>query len=75
MPAITVNVTTAENNRVNAAFGKRLGLRKPDDSPRDANAAEVKRQIIQFLKEAVANQERKDAAQTAADAVTEIDPT
>lgn len=75
MGTLTVNTTTAQDTRILAAVGKQHGFVDGNGDPRDATPAEVKGVVIQFLKELVLRQERQDAANIAADAVTEITPT
>jgi len=57
MPTLTINTTAAQATRVASAFGKRLNL------GRDATNAEVKQQVIEFLKDAVWDQEHRDAVE------------
>ncbi len=77
MATITVTINPGQQNRLHAAFGKRLGLRTVGETPapRNATAAEVKEQVIQFLVEAVRGQERGEAGRAAAEAVQDITPT
>lgn len=67
MPTLTITTTVPQAQRVAAAFGKRLGL------GRDANPAEIKAQVIEYLRTAVWEQEHREAV----DAVQtpRIDPT
>ncbi len=51
MATLTITTSPAQDARIVVAFGKRLGL------GRDATGAEVKQQIIQFLINAVQEQE------------------
>ncbi len=74
MPQLTINTTTAQANRIAKAFGKVLGLVDGDENPRNATAAEIKAHTIQFLKDTVKRVEQNDAAETAREAVDEIDP-
>ena len=67
MASFTLTTTPAQDARIVAAFGRRLGL------PGDATGAQVKQQIIQFLKNAVQEQEQAVATESARAAVTEID--
>lgn len=69
MATLTINTTGAHDARIIAAFGKRLSL------GRDATGAEVKQQVIQFLINAVQEQEQNTAVQAAAAGVTTIAPT
>jgi hypothetical protein len=69
MATLTINTTGAEDARIVAAFGKRLNL------GRNATAGEVKQQIIQFVRNAVQEQEQRTAVDAAIAGVTIIDPT
>ena len=69
MATLTINTTTAQDTRIIAAFGARLGL------GRNATGAEVKQQIIQFITNAVQEQEQASAVATAAAGVTLVTPT
>lgn len=51
MGSLTITTTAPQDARIIAAFGKRLNL------GRNATAAEVKQQVIQFLVNAVEEQE------------------
>ena len=77
MATLTINTTSAQDTRIVAAFGKQLNLETTDDPPvpRDATGAEVKAEVINFIKTTVLRQEQRAAAQTASDAVSEISPT
>ena len=69
MATLTINTTGAQDARIIAAFGKRLNL------GRNATAAEVKQQVIQFIINAVQEQEQREAVQTALGGIVPIDPT
>ena len=69
MATFTLTTPGAQDARIVAAFGKRLGL------GRDATGAEVKQQIIQFLINAVQEQEAAAAAQSAVAGVSPVTPT
>lgn len=69
MATITITTSAAQDARIVDAFGKRLNL------GRNATAAEVKQQIVQFLINAVQEQEQKTAMQSALAGVTPITPT
>ena len=69
MGSLTINTNGAQDARIIAAFGTRLNL------GRNATGAEVKQQIIQFLINAVQEQEQRTAVQAAVDGVTPIVPT
>ena len=51
MATFTITTPGAQDARILAAFGKRLGL------PGDATGAQVKQQIVQFLINAVQEQQ------------------
>ena len=69
MGTLTINTTAPQDARIAAAFGKRLGL------PGNANAAQVKQQVVQFLIEVVQDHEQREAAAAAVAGVTPITPT
>lgn len=69
MATLTITTTAGDAARVAAAFGARLSL------GRDATAAEIKQQTVQFLRGVVQEYEKNIAAQAAVAAVTLIDPT
>ena len=68
MATLTINTTAPQDTRIASAFGSRLGLAG------NANAAQVKSEVISFIREVVRDYEIRVAAKAAADAVTEIDP-
>ena len=61
MASMTITTTGAQDTRIAAAFGKYLGL------PGNANAAQVKAEVIAFIKLTVENQEKQAAVTTATD--------
>jgi len=63
MATLTINTTGAQDSRIVAAFGAKLGL------PGDASAAQVKADLIGYLKGVVQSYETQQAAIAAADAV------
>lgn len=69
MATLTINTTAAQDARIIAAFGARLNL------GRNATGAEVKAQIINYIINAVQEQELLTAQATAAAGVTPIAPT
>ncbi len=75
MPTLTITTNGAQAQRIATAFGRLKNLREPDKTPRDATAAEVKADVIDFIRSIVINHERDVAAQAASDAVPDIDPT
>lgn len=60
---MTINTTSAQDARLLKAFGQQLSTQDITDPenpvPRDATPAEVKQQVIQFLKGVVHAQERR----------------
>ncbi len=75
MPTLTITTNAAQAARIVTAFGRLKNRRAPDKSPRNATAAEVKAEVIDFIRQVVVNYERDVAAQAASDAVPGIDPT
>ena len=69
MATTTINTTGAEDARIVAAFGARLGL------GRNATGPEVKQQIAQFVISVVQGYEQQVAAAAATAGVTTISPT
>ena len=70
MGTLTVNTTGAQDARIVAAFGDKLGLEG------NASAGEVKTDIIAYIKGIVHSYETRQAAIAAADGVTPMpDPT
>ncbi len=69
MATLTITTTAPQDSRIAPAFGSRLGLAG------NANAAQVKAEVIQFIRSVVQDYEIRVAAKAAADAVTTIDPT
>lgn len=69
MATITITTTTADDQRVAPAFGNYLGL------PGNANTAQVKSAIIDFVKNVVFSYEKRQAEITADAGVTPISPT
>jgi len=67
MATLTINTTGAQDARIIAAFGTYLDL------GRNANADEVKQQVISFIRQIVHDQER--LAAVAAITIDPIDPT
>ena len=64
MATLTITTTGAQDARIAAAFGSYLGL------PGNANAAQIKAEVIAFIKLTVHAQEKR-AAQLAAIATAE----
>lgn len=74
MAITTITTTPAQDARLAAAFGTRLGLRDAQGAPRNATAAEVKADLVEYLKRVVADEERATAMRSAAAGITEITP-
>lgn len=75
MATLTITVPDAQVPRVQAAVGRALGLVDGSELPRDATSDEVRQHIVDFLIETTRRIEAREAAQTAADAVTDIGAT
>lgn len=69
MGTMTINTTAGEDTRLQAAYGKKLGLGG------NANAAQIKAAIIQQIKDVVQEQETATAVAAAVSGVTVIAPT
>ena len=70
MATLTINTTGAQDARLVVAFGAKLGL------PGNASGAEVKADIVAYIKGVVHSYETQQAAIAAADGVTPMpDPT
>jgi hypothetical protein len=70
MGSMTITTTAPQDTRIVAAFGAKLGL------PGDASAAEIKADLITYLKGIVHSYETQQAAAVAADGVVAMpDPT
>lgn len=63
MASISISTPANQDARIMAAFGAYLGLGRPATGP------EVKQAVIDFIKGAVRNYERRTAA------ITDVDPT
>ena len=70
MATLTITTTVNQASRIAAAFGSRL------NPPRDATAAEIKADMIAYIKGIVHSYETQQAANAAANAVVPMpDPT
>jgi len=70
MPTLTITTTADQASKIAAAFGAKY------DPPRDATAAEVKADVIEYIKGIVQSHRTQQAANAAADAVVPMpDPT
>lgn len=72
MADLTITVPDPAVARVQAAFGKSLGTVDGSNVPRDATTEEVRQAIVQFLEDTVTRIDKRDAAATASDAVTDV---
>ena len=68
MGTLTINTTAGEDARLQAAYGKKLGVGTE-------NAAQIKAAIIQQIKDVVQEQETATAIAAAVSGVTVISPT
>ena len=59
MGTLTLTTTAQQDNRIQAAFGKLLGL------PGDATGAQVKNEVYNFIRLTVKEQERQAAVNAA----------
>lgn len=70
MPTLTITTTVDQASRIAAAFGSRF------NPPHAATAAEVKADVVAYIKSVVHSYETQQAANAAADAVVKMpDPT
>lgn len=74
MPTLTITTTAPQAQRISTAFGRRLNLRDQNGDPRSATAAEIKAQVIGFIRASVLDYERDEATQAARNAVPDITP-
>lgn len=66
MATLTISTTAGQDTRIVAAFGAKLGL------PGNASAAQVKADIVNYIKSVVHGYETQQAAITAANAVVQM---
>lgn len=69
MATITITTPSGQDSRIAAAFGAKLGL------PGNANAAQIKADVIDFMRRVVREHEQLQAAITAQAGITDITPT
>ena len=74
MAITTITTTPAQDSRLIVAFGARLGLRDANGTNRNATAAEIKADLIQYLTNVVLDEERRAARIAAESGVTAITP-
>lgn len=65
MATLTITTTGAQDARIVVAFGRLLGTKDAQGAPRNATAAEVKAEIINFIRLTVAAQEQAAAVSAA----------
>lgn len=75
MANIVTTLSTPDMKRLATAIGEVLGLVDEDEEPRDANPAEVKKHVGQFVTELVGRVERGKAAKNAQEEIEDIEPT
>lgn len=74
MAVLTITTTPAQDVRIATAFGNRLGTRDANGVRRDANLADVKADVIRYVKQVVMEEEQAAAARSATSGITEITP-
>jgi hypothetical protein len=72
MGQLTITTTAAQDARLVAAYGRRLGLTDAAGAPRAATAAEVKKAIVDGIRDVVHTYEQQRKLETPLDA---FDPT
>lgn len=72
MADFTIPATPAEHAKIAAGVGKALGLKTNDDSPRNATAEEVDKQIWDCIANTVLRVERNEAASAGRSSVTRM---
>ena len=75
MPTLTIDTTPEQAQRIATAFGRLKNLREADKTPRDATAAEIKADVIEYIRQVVINYEQDVAMQAASKAVPALTPT
>jgi hypothetical protein len=70
MASMTITTTNPQDARIAAAFGSYLGLKDGNGDPRNANAGEIKGEIIAFVKLTVQAYETQQAVSAATAAAT-----
>jgi hypothetical protein len=75
MPTLTITTNATQAQRIATAFGRLKNRKEPDRTKRDATAAEVKADVIDFIRQVVINFEQGEAMEAAASGVPDIDPT
>jgi len=75
MPTLTITTTQSQADRIAAALGDELGTVDQNNAPRSATAAEVKAEVIRWLRDRVLHQEQSVAARAAEAGVPDLTPT
>lgn len=70
MATLTVNTPAGEDARIQAAFGKYLGIANNGS----ASGPQIKQAVIDWMKSVVRAQETQAAVTTAAATVTDVNP-
>ncbi len=74
MPTLSITTNASQAQRIATAFGRLKNRRETDRTPRDATGAEVKAEVIDFIKQVVISYEQDVAMQAASNAVPDITP-
>lgn len=62
MASVTIDTSPQQDARLAPAFGDYLGLTQPGtNNPQNANVAQVKQALVEFMRGVVLNYERKQA--------------
>lgn len=72
MPQFIIDYTAPQGVRVAAAFGKLRGYKDAQGVARSATAAEVRAELVEFIKNVTGEQERAAARQAADAALTDL---
>jgi hypothetical protein len=75
MPTLIIDVTVPQAQRIVAAFGRENHLKDQDGVSRDATQAEVRLELIRYMREVVVRQEKIAARITADSSVPDLDIT
>ncbi len=74
MATLTITTNGQQAQRIAKAFGRLKNLREPNKTPRDATTAEIKADVIEYIRSVVINYEQDVAMQAASRGVPSIDP-
>ena len=75
MATLTITTTAPQDVRLIVAYTDLLNPIDGNGDPRNATAAEIKAHVIAGIKSVVHNFETREAAKTATDAITPVEPT